>query len=83
VRLTELARRKHLLIAQGEIYRALLTVERLAIQDRIESAQRFVRAYRAPLLAGSALGGILLGRKGKALLRWLPSLLTLWRVVRR
>ena len=80
--MNDFAARKRLLIAQADLHRQLVAVERLRLEGRWHAAHNFGDRNRWWLLAGAIAGGVLLARDGRGLVRWLPILIATWRTLK-
>jgi len=82
-RLSDLARRKHLLLAHAELHRQMLSLEVSQLTNRALGAGRFAARHRWWLLGGAATVGIVIARRGRTLATWLPALLSVTRAFTR
>ncbi len=79
--LTELAKRKRLLVAQADLHRSVAAVSYLGLRTRLGTAQDAVQSNRWWLFAGLAGVGLVLGGQWRTLARWAPVALASWRVL--
>lgn len=83
--LTELEARRQQLIAAAKGHRTRLQSELLDLTDSVRWVNRaagWLRGMRPLLWVVAPAAGFLLARRGWTVLRWLPSVLPWWRVVR-
>jgi hypothetical protein len=76
--LKALAARKQLLVAQADLHRQVLGLERARLQGRWNEASGFVDRNRWWLLGGAVVVGVMLVRRGRELSRWIPTILGIW-----
>lgn len=82
-RIDEFSARKQLLVRQAQLYREILAMERLGINETIEAAQQKIQSSRWWLAAGMAcVGWMIAGRTG-GIARWLPTVLAVARVAQK
>lgn len=81
-RVTELESRKRLLIAEADLHRRTLMLEKAAFDGRCRTAADLVGRNRWWLLPALALGGWFVGREWRNALTWLPRIFATWRAVR-
>ena len=72
-RLNELRARKELILAEADLHRQLLKLERLRWEQRGAEAQQLMGEKRWWLLAGAAVAGVVLARRWSGLAKWLPT----------
>lgn len=81
--MNDLATRNRLLVAQADLHRQLVTMERTRLGARWETAGSFLDQNRWWLIGGAALGGVLFVRNWRGLAQWLPMLVTTWRALKK
>lgn len=81
--MNELLARKELLLAQSELHRQLLAAEWEQCRQRSGAARALVGRSRWLLLGGLVLGGVLVARRWRSVVVWLPTVLTTLRALRR
>ena len=77
--LKALAARKQLLVAQADLHRQILGLERRRLQGRWDDASGFVVRNRWWLLGGAVVVGVFLVRRGRELSGWIPTIFGIWR----
>jgi hypothetical protein len=80
--LKELAEAKRLVVLQSDIHRGLLRVEGALLAERlagVRAARKKLAANRPLLLGGAVIATVLAIRHWRALARWAPSVLTVWK----
>ncbi len=80
-RLSDLRARKELILAEADLHRQLLMLERLRWQRRGAEAQQFVGEQRWWLLGGALAVGVILNRRWKGLAQWLPTVIATTRAM--
>lgn len=81
--MNDLAARKRLLIAKADLHRSLIGLECQQLRGRWDSASDLVQGKRWWLVGGACVvGGLLLTRPGRGLIRWLPTVIATWRSVK-
>ena len=80
--MTALASRKRVLVAQADHYRESIDFERQQILQGVDSLREFARRNRWWLLA-ALVGSLLLSRRRRGILSWLPQVFDVWRFLRR
>ena len=83
VGMNALASRKRLLVAQADIHRRLIAIERLELMDRLGVNPVLDPANRHWLLTAGTVAGLFVMRNWQGALRWLPTLLAAQRLFRR
>jgi hypothetical protein len=84
-KLAEIERQQDELVAQSDQYRLALGQEAQAWAQRVSwlvSAREAVSGARWWFLPVAALGGVFAARKWRALVKWAPAALSVWRWVR-
>lgn len=81
--MNELAARKRLIVAQADLHRQLLALERRHLQERWAPVRRFAGRNRWWLLAGAVAGGLVLARGWRGWIGRLPAVLAAWRALQR
>lgn len=83
-RLKELAERKRLLVLQADLHRAVLQAEVINARDRLAWVGQVREKLVGPWpLVGGAAAGLLLVRKWRTALKWIPAGLSAWRWFRK
>lgn len=82
-RLSDLQARKELIIAEADLHRQLLTLERLRWQRRGAEAQQFIGTNRGWLVGGALLVGVVLMRRWNGFAQWLPTVIATTRAMLR
>ncbi len=82
-RLNRLAERKRALVAQADLHRAMIAVERERLHTRWVTAHAATAPSRGWMDLGLAVGAALLPRRLSGILRFLPAALTVWRMWKR
>ena len=80
-RLSNLRARKQLILAEADLHRQLLTLERLRWEQRGAKVQQLVAGKRWFLLGGALVIGVVLARRWNGLARWLPTAIATTRAV--
>jgi hypothetical protein len=81
--MTELAERKRALLQEAELHRQVLTLEALNLEARTLVARETMVRHKWWLLGGGALAaGVLLARRPRRLLDFLPTILSALRSFR-
>lgn len=80
--MNDLATRKRLLVAQANLHRELLSLERARLGTRLETAGSFLDQNRWWLIGGAVVVGVLSVRHWRGLAQWLPTLVTTWRALK-
>ncbi|HWL16024.1 MAG TPA: hypothetical protein VNR00_10495 [Opitutus sp.] len=75
----ELAARKRLLLAEADLHRGILQLERERLCARGQAARATLAQHRWWLLGGAAVVGFLLTRRARGLAAWLPTVLSVGR----
>ena len=79
----DLAGRKRLLIAQAELHRQIILIERFRVQQRLDLARDRLQANRWWLMGGVALAGWLTTRRFGSLLKLVPAGMGVWRLLQK
>jgi len=79
----DLADRKRLLIAQAELHRQIILIERFRVQQRLDLARDRLQANRWWLMGGVALAGWLTTRRFGSLLKLVPAGMGVWRLLQK
>lgn len=80
--MNDLAQRKRLLTAQADLHRELMGLECARWHGRWSAAGSFTRNNRWWLAGGVLVAGVLLTRRWRGLVQWLPAAASLWRVLK-
>ena len=81
--LKALAARKQLLVAQADLHRQILGLERARLHGCWKDASGFVDRNRWWILGGAVVVGVLLVRRGRQLSGWIPTIFGIWRELKR
>lgn len=81
-RLSDLATRKRLLVAQADLHRVGVGVARTSLSGSCSAAQGFVGRHRWWLLGGAVVAGVVLARRWRSLAAALPTVVSVWRAFR-
>lgn len=81
-RLTDLAGRRRLLVAEADLHRRLIAFEHLNLESRFDDTRARIHRNRWWLIAGAVGVGFLLVRH-RRLVSLLPSAVTAWRLMER
>ncbi len=81
--MNDLATRKRLLVAQADLHRQLLALERTQLGARWETASSFMDQNRWWLIGGAAIVGGLSVRHWRGLAQWVPTLAATWRALKK
>lgn len=82
-RVNELTARKELIVAESDLHRQVVRLERARWQQRGAAAREFAGRHRWWLLGGAVIGGAVLARRWRALAGLLPVALAAMRALRR
>lgn len=75
--------RKRALVAQSDLHRQMIVYESAQIGAQAQAASAVVARNRWWLLGGAAVvAGVVASRRPKAMLKFVPTLLSAWRAVR-
>lgn len=74
-RVSDLRARKELLLAEADLHRQLLVLERLRWRRHGATARQFLDGKRGWLLGCAAIMGAVLARRWSGLAKWLPTAL--------
>ncbi len=80
--MTQLESRKRLLMAEAELHRRTLMLEKTAFDERCRTAADLVGRNRWWLLPALAVAGVFVGREWRTAVTWLPRIFATWRAVR-
>lgn len=81
--MSDFTRRKRLLVAQADLHRELLGLERASWRKCHDAADAFAGRNRWWLIGGAIAGGVVLVRNWRGLAHWLPTLIAVWRALKR
>lgn len=79
--LTELAKRKRLLVAQADLHRSVVAISYLEMRTRLGTAQDAVQSKRWWIFGGLAAAGVVLGGQWRMFTRWTPLALAALQVL--
>jgi len=79
-KMNDLIARKRLIIAQADLYRQRIGLERQRLCQRVDQTRDFVRQNRWWLVGGAIASGVLLAPKNRGWLGWLPLVSKLLRI---
>lgn len=85
-RLTEIAARKRLLVAQSHLQRTAVEVQFVQAAARlgwVASAGQKLRSHAGWLIPGAAVAGLLAARHWRPLAKWIPIGISAWRWFQR
>ncbi len=77
--MNELAARKRLLIAEADLHRQVIRFERTGLAHRWQSARTFTGRNQWWILGGALGLGLLLTRRFRRVVQWLPVAVATWR----
>ena len=77
--MNELAARKRLLIAEADLHRQLLRSEQIGLSRRWDSARTLAGRNQWWILGGALGLGLLLTRRWRGVVQWVPVALATWR----
>lgn len=75
--------RKALLLAEADLHRQILTLERSQWRERAEQARQLAGEQRWWLIGGAALLGVACARRWRDLAGWLPTIVRTARALLR
>ncbi|MBK8478828.1 MAG: hypothetical protein IPL39_21850 [Opitutaceae bacterium] len=81
-RLSALATRKRLLVAQADLHRAGVGGARAGLSSGCTAARGFVSQHRWWLLGGAVVAGVVLARRWRSIAAALPTVVSVWRAFR-
>jgi hypothetical protein len=84
-RLAKIERQQEELVLQSDLHRRVLALEAVNWAQRfawVDSARQSVSGARWWLLPVAAIGGVFAVRKWRALIKWVPTGLSIWKWVR-
>lgn len=79
--MNDLAERKRLLVAQADLHRSLIALERLQWQQRIADTAGQLQGQRWWLIGGAAVAGWFVMKRLGGIVRWVPVVLTVAKIV--
>jgi hypothetical protein len=72
--MNELLERKQAIIAQADLHRGLIALERLRLTQRSVNATAFLEHNRWWLLGGAVVVGAVISRRWRGFASWVPTL---------